>query len=119
MLAFFSALLFALSVQASVLTLQSPRFVVSDSTGSQLRSEPISLAHKASIPVQLGPKDTLRLSFQIVDKETGKGFQPHQTFLRFYDEKADEEGVQPVRVTAGGKVKFDLVRTALSSLTSS
>lgn len=36
--------------------------------------------------------------------------QPHQTFLRFFDPKTHEEGIQPVRVTPGGKAKFELVR---------
>lgn len=70
----------------------------------------ISLAHRTATPVKLGPKDTLRLTFQVVDKEDGKGVQPHQTFLRFYDEATGEEGIQPVKVSANGKAKFDLVR---------
>lgn len=133
MLSVFPVLLLALSVKASILTLQSPRIVVTDSTGSQLRSEPyvsslgsswyiiltgyallklcrISLAHKISTPVQLLGKETLKFTFQVVDKDSGKGVQPHQTFLRFYDEKTNEEGIQPVRVTPGGKAKFELVR---------
>lgn len=69
----------------------------------------VSLTHKASTPVTLEPKDTLKLTFQVVDKETGKGVQPHQTFLRFYDENTHEEGIQPIRVTPGGKAKFELV----------
>ena len=60
--------------------------------------------------MKLGEKDILKLTFQVVDKEAGKGVQPHQTFLRFYDEKSGEEGIQPVRVTPGGKAKFELVR---------
>ncbi|PPQ89230.1 hypothetical protein CVT25_001309 [Psilocybe cyanescens] len=107
MLSILPALLLALSVQASVLTLQSPRLVVTDSTGSQLRSEPLSLSHKVATPVQISGKDTLKVTFQVVDKD-GKGVQPHQTFLRFYDEKTNEEGIQPIRVTPGGKAKFDL-----------
>ncbi|KAF8155648.1 oligosaccharyl transferase delta subunit [Crassisporium funariophilum] len=101
-------LLLAVSAQASKLTLQSPRFVVSDSTGSQLRSEPVSLVHKSSTPVELSKTDILKLTFQVIEKESGKGVQPHQTFIRFYDEKSNEEGIQPVRVSAGGKAKFDL-----------
>lgn len=69
----------------------------------------LSLKQKASTPVRISGKETLRISFQVVDKESGKGFQPHQTFLRFFDEKNNEEGIQPVRVTPGGKAKFDLV----------
>lgn len=60
------------------------------------------------MPLQLGPTDKLKLTFQIVD-EDGKGVQPHQTFLRFYDEATGEEGIQPVKVTPGGKAKFELV----------
>ncbi|KAK0454075.1 oligosaccharyl transferase delta subunit [Desarmillaria tabescens] len=108
MFSFASLLLLAAAVNASVLTLQSPRFSVTSSSGSQLRSEPISLAHKAPAPVTLSPTDTLKITFQTVDAESGKGVQPQQTFLRFYDEESGEEGIQPVRVTSGGKAKFEL-----------
>ncbi|KAI0681758.1 oligosaccharyl transferase delta subunit [Cerioporus squamosus] len=94
-------------VQASVLTLQSPRLTISASDATQLRSEPLSLTHKPTPAPTLGPSDVLKLTFQVVDEE-GKGVQPHQTFLRFYDPVSGEEGVQPVKVTAGGKAKFDL-----------
>jgi hypothetical protein len=77
----------------------------------------LSLLYAASPPIEVGPKDTLKLTFQIVDKETGKGVQPHQTFLRFYDEQTREEGIQPVRVTPGGKAKFELVRSMHSQFT--
>ncbi|TBU25619.1 oligosaccharyl transferase delta subunit [Dichomitus squalens] len=101
------ASLAVLAVQASVLTLQSPRLTVSSSDAAQLRSEPLSLAHKVTPPVELRATDTLKLTFQIVD-EDGKGVQPHQTFVRFYDEVTGEEGIQPVKVTAGGKAKLEL-----------
>ncbi|KAG6901596.1 hypothetical protein C0995_010156 [Termitomyces sp. Mi166 len=101
------ALLFA-SAQAAILTLHTPKVVVTSATGSQLRSESISLTQPLSTPVTLGKTDTLKLTFQIVEKDGGKGVQPHQTFLRFYDETSGEEGVQPVRVTNGGKAKFEL-----------
>ncbi|KAG6919819.1 hypothetical protein DXG01_000323 [Tephrocybe rancida] len=101
------ALLIA-GAQAAVLTLQSPRLVVSSSSGAQLRSEPISLVQPASTPVTLTKSDTLKLTFQVVEKDGGKGVQPHQTFLRFYDQKSGEEGIQPIRVTNGGKAKFEL-----------
>ncbi|KAK7678485.1 hypothetical protein QCA50_018546 [Cerrena zonata] len=94
-------------VQASVLTLQSPRFTISSSNAEQLRSEPLSLTKKPK-PLTLGASDVLKLTFQVVDKEESKGVQPHQTFLRFYDEVTGEEGIQPVRVTSGGKAKFEL-----------
>ncbi|KAF8190448.1 oligosaccharyl transferase delta subunit [Pholiota molesta] len=108
MLSLAPVVLLIAAAQASVLTLQSPRFTVTDFTGSQYLSEPVSLTHKSLTPVTLEPKDTLKLTFQVVDKETGKGVQPHQTFLRFYDENTHEEGIQPIRVTPGGKAKFEL-----------
>ncbi|KIJ99933.1 hypothetical protein K443DRAFT_679613 [Laccaria amethystina LaAM-08-1] len=100
--------LLAVAAQASLLSLHSPRLTVSDSTGSQLRFEPISLAQDSRIPVELAAKDILKFTFQVVEKDNGKGIQPHQTFLRFYDEKSGEEGIQPIRVTPGGKAKFEL-----------
>ena len=75
----------------------------------------LSLAVKVPAPVELGPDDKLKLTFQIVD-EDGKGVQPHQTFLRFYDEVTGEEGIQPVKVTPGGKAKFELVSAAFFSI---
>ncbi|KAL1949207.1 hypothetical protein VTO73DRAFT_11013 [Trametes versicolor] len=107
----FSWFLISLAVvgaHAATLTLQSPRFTISASDASQLRSEPLSLAQKPSTALSLGPSDVLKLTFQVVDKEGGKGVQPHQTFLRFYDEGTGEEGIQPVKVTPGGKAKFEL-----------
>lgn len=71
----------------------------------------ISLTQKTSPPLSLSPTDTLKLIFQVVEQDGGKGVQPHQTFLRFYDETSGEEGIQPVRVTSGGKAKFELVST--------
>ena len=68
----------------------------------------ISLTKKPS-PVQLGPKDVLRGSFQIAEKENGAGVQPHQVFLRFYDDISGEDGVLPIRVATSGKAKFELV----------
>ena len=73
----------------------------------------LSLTKKFATPVELAAKDTLKLTFQIVD-EAGNGVQPHQTFLRFFDPKTQEEGIQPVRVTPGGKAKFELVRAPYS-----
>ncbi|KAG6819562.1 hypothetical protein H0H93_010727 [Arthromyces matolae] len=101
------ALLIA-GAQAAVLTLQSPKVVVSSSSGSQLLSETLSLNRPLSTPVSLEKDTTLKLTFQVVEKDSGNGVQPHQTFLRFYDEKSGEEGIQPVRVTPGGKAKFEL-----------
>ncbi|KAG6885425.1 hypothetical protein C0993_001942 [Termitomyces sp. T159_Od127] len=68
----------------------------------------ISLTQPLSTHVKLSKGDKLKLTFQVVEKDGGKGVQPHQTFLRFYDEESGEEGIQPVRVTNGGKAKFEL-----------
>ncbi|KAF5371595.1 hypothetical protein D9758_003496 [Tetrapyrgos nigripes] len=100
-------LLLAAAVNASILTLQSPKFTIATKDGQQSRSEPISLAQKPS-PLHLSQTDILKLTFQIVDKSSGNGVQPRQVFLRFYDEESGEEGIQPLRVASTGKVKFDL-----------
>lgn len=68
----------------------------------------LSLTEKPE-PLTLDATDTLKLTFQITESDEGKGVQPHQTFLRFYDKVSGEEGIQPVRVTPGGKAKFELV----------
>ncbi|KAF9528342.1 oligosaccharyl transferase delta subunit [Crepidotus variabilis] len=106
--ALLSTLVLALSAQAATLKLQSPKLVVTDSMGTQLRSDSFSLSKQVAEAVELGAKDILKMTFQVLDQETGNGVQPHQTFLRFYDEKTNEEGIQPVRVTPGGKAKFEL-----------
>ncbi|KAH7910254.1 Dolichyl-diphosphooligosaccharide--protein glycosyltransferase subunit Swp1 [Hygrophoropsis aurantiaca] len=102
-----SWLLLAVSVQAATLSLQSPRFTISASDASQLRSDTLVLNKKPE-PLTLSATDTLKLTFQITESAEGKGVQPHQTFLRFYDKVSGEEGIQPVRVTPGGKAKFEL-----------
>jgi oligosaccharyltransferase complex subunit delta (ribophorin II) len=66
------------------------------------------------LPVELSGSDILRLSLQIVDKETGEGVQPHQVFLRFFDKATEEEGIIPLKVSTQGKVKFDLVKLSRS-----
>ena len=68
----------------------------------------ISFGHKPSTAIDLSQTHILKIAFQIVD-DADKGVQPHQTFLRFYDKKSGEEGIQPIRVTPGGKAKFELV----------
>jgi oligosaccharyltransferase complex subunit delta (ribophorin II) len=93
----------AAAAQATVLSLQSPRFSINASNVTLLTTS------KLSTPVTLSATDVLKLTFQVVEKDNGKGVKPHQTFLRFYDEASGEEGIQPVRVTIGGKAKFELV----------
>ncbi|KAI6124426.1 hypothetical protein EDD16DRAFT_1561674 [Pisolithus croceorrhizus] len=103
----FTWLVLAICVHAGSLSLQNPRFTITSSTAAQLRADTLSLAEKPE-PLKLGPSDTLKLTFQITENSEGKGVQPHQTFLRFYDSASGEEGIQPVRVTPGGKAKFEL-----------
>ena len=69
----------------------------------------LSLAHKPTTSVKLGHTDVLKLTFKVAQKENEEGIQPHQTFLRFYDETTGEEGIQPIKVTPAGKAKFELV----------
>jgi len=93
---------------ASKLTLQSPRVKITGSDSVTLRNEPLSLVHRPSPPLTLGLSDTLKLNFQILEEDSGKGVQPHQTFLRFHDPQTDEEGVQPLRVSSTGRANFEL-----------
>ncbi|KAF9225800.1 hypothetical protein BS17DRAFT_801153 [Gyrodon lividus] len=102
-----SWLLIVACVHAASLSLQSPRFTITSSDATQLLSD-ILPPIKKSEPLTLGPSDTLKLTFQVTENGEGKGVQPHQTFLRFYDSVSGEEGIQPVRVTPGGKAKFEL-----------
>jgi len=99
--------LLAAVAQASILAIKSPKFTILTSDKTELRSESITLDKKPA-PLTLSSSDVLKLSFQVVEAEGGKGVQPHQTFLRFYDEASGEEGIQPIRVTTAGKAKFDL-----------
>ncbi|KII87573.1 hypothetical protein PLICRDRAFT_112010 [Plicaturopsis crispa FD-325 SS-3] len=101
-------LLAAAAVQVSALSLKSPQVTIKSSSSAEPVTESLSATQKLAKPLTLGPTDTLKLTFQVLDKEDGKGVQPHQTFLRFFDEVTGEEGVQPVRVTPGGKAKFEL-----------
>ncbi|GBE84013.1 Uncharacterized protein SCP_0510720 [Sparassis crispa] len=100
------ALLATAQAHTSALSLQSPRVTLFGPDATQLHTQPL-LAQGVVPELTLGPVDALKLTFQVVDDE-GKGVQPHQTFLRFVDEASGEEGIQPVRVTAGGKAKFEL-----------
>jgi len=100
--------LLPLLANAGKLTLQSPRVSITGSDAAVVRNEPLSLTHPPAPPLSLGPTDTLKLTFQILDKDSGKGVQPHQTFLRFHDAQTDEEGIQPLRVASSGKATFEL-----------
>lgn len=104
---YLSWLLLATYAHAASLSLQNPRFTISSSTATQLRADVLSLTKKPA-SLRLGASDTLKLTFQITEDSEGKGVQPHQTFVRFYDSVSGEEGIQPVRVTPGGKAKFEL-----------
>ncbi|KAJ7900145.1 oligosaccharyl transferase delta subunit [Mycena olivaceomarginata] len=98
----------AATARASVLTLQSPRVTTYDNTGAGIRTELLKLTEKPVHPMAVGPTDSLKLTFQVVEEDGLKGVQPLQTFLRFYDPETKEEGIQPLRVTPAGKSKFEL-----------
>ncbi|KAJ7102123.1 oligosaccharyl transferase delta subunit [Mycena belliarum] len=107
-------LLLAATARASLLTLHAPRVTTYDSTGAGIRTEVLKLTEKPRVPLALGPTDSLKLTFQVVEEGEGaKGVQPLQTFLRFYDPKTGEEGIQPLRVTPAGKSKFELSMSKL------
>ncbi|CAK5279991.1 unnamed protein product [Mycena citricolor] len=109
MLLLSSLLLLAASARASLLTLNAPKVSTFDSTGASLRTELLKVNEAVGTPLSLGPKDRLKLTFQVTEEGSkDKGVQPLQTFLRFYDPKSGEEGIQPLRVTPSGKVKFEL-----------
>jgi len=95
-------------VSASEISLQSLRFTILGNDGTPARSEPISLKTLPDPPLNVGPSDTLRVTFSITDKSSSKGIQPHQNFIRFYDPLTKEEGIHPLKVNSAGKVKFDL-----------
>ncbi len=59
--------------------------------------------------LRLAQDETFKLSFTVFDDAENSNVQPHQTFLRFYDEKADEEGIVPIKVGKDGKAKFSMV----------
>ncbi|KAL0959970.1 hypothetical protein HGRIS_011632 [Hohenbuehelia grisea] len=101
-------ILLASLVQAATLTLKNSRFNITSKDATELRAEPLSVTEKLSSPLKLDRTDILRLTFQVVEKDNGNNVQPHQAFLRFYDETTDEEGIQPVRVSNTGKGKFEL-----------
>ncbi|KAJ3555236.1 hypothetical protein NM688_g2690 [Phlebia brevispora] len=97
-------------VYAGELRLHNPRFIISASNGASLRAETLPLSRKPEA-LALGPTDSIKLSFGIVQKDGGKPVQPHQAFLRFYDEVTGEEGIQPLRVNNLGRVKYEFSMT--------
>ncbi|KAI5119881.1 hypothetical protein M0805_008552 [Coniferiporia weirii] len=106
---FFLLPFLAAVASAAQLAVQSGRVSIASSDGAQLHAETFDIGGvKSSTPLALGQTDLLKLTFTITEKEKGKGVQPHQTFLRFYDEETGEEGIQPVRVSPAGKAKFEL-----------
>lgn len=122
----FSALLcFIAAAHAAQLTVRSPILTILGPDGGQLSSEQYAnrflitlmesnnsdrISLKKPDSFTLGPADTLKLTFQVAEKATDNGVQPHQTFLRFFDSTTGEEGIQPVKITPSGKAKFELVR---------
>ncbi|KAH7878717.1 oligosaccharyl transferase delta subunit [Lentinula edodes] len=101
-------LLLGAAVQAVKLSVDSVKYSIISAKGEPSTKSLSPTEKSSSEVVTISQDQTLKLSFQVVDKVTGKGVQPEQAFLRFYDEQSGEEGIQPVRVTSSGKAKFDL-----------
>ncbi|KAJ3715069.1 oligosaccharyl transferase delta subunit [Lentinula raphanica] len=101
-------LLLAAVAQAAKLSADSVKYSIISAKGEPSTKSIVPTEKPSSEVVTLSNDQTLKLSFQVVDKASGKGVQPQQAFLRFYDEQSGEEGIQPVRVTSSGKAKFDL-----------
>ncbi|KAF5389558.1 hypothetical protein D9757_004141 [Collybiopsis confluens] len=101
-------LFLAATAQAARFSVESMKYTVISGKGEPI-SKPLSpSAQPSSETITIRQDDTLKLSFQINDKISKQAVQPAQTFLRFYDEQSGEEGIQPIRVTSSGKVKFEL-----------
>ena len=58
--------------------------------------------------VTVGKSENLRVSFTVLGDD-GTPVRPHQAFLRMYDDKTGEEGIQPVKVGKDGKGKVEIV----------
>ncbi|KIK68567.1 hypothetical protein GYMLUDRAFT_36028 [Collybiopsis luxurians FD-317 M1] len=101
-------LLLAATAHAAKLSVESMKYSVISGKGEPSTKSLTPTGEPSSETVTIGQQDTLKLSFQIVDKTSKQGVQPAQTFLRFYDEQSGEEGIQPIRVASSGKAKFDL-----------
>jgi oligosaccharyltransferase complex subunit delta (ribophorin II) len=66
--------------------------------------------------IELGPSDTLRLTFTATDD--GKAARPHQSFIIVEDTASHLDTIIPVPVKLSGKAKIDIVSiSSLSRLT--
>jgi len=101
--------LLALVLNVYALAVEDLKVVVTSTDGVQQHSSSLTPGKVPAAPVDVGTTDTLKITFAVKDREGGQGVQPHQAFLRFYDENTGEEGIQPVRVTSTGKGKYDLI----------
>lgn len=99
-------LLSALTLQATALSLKSPKFAVTSAKASIVRAETIDL-NESLTTVSVGKSENLRVSFTVLGDD-GAPVRPHQAFLRMYDEKTGEEGIQPVKVGKDGKGKVEI-----------
>ncbi|KAJ3736689.1 oligosaccharyl transferase delta subunit [Lentinula guzmanii] len=101
-------LFLATAAHAAKLSADSVKYSIISAKGEPSTKSFVPTEKPSSEVVTLSEDQTLKLSLQVVDQATGKGVQPEQAFLRFYDEQSGEEGIQPIRVTSSGKAKFDL-----------
>ncbi|KAG8917092.1 hypothetical protein FRC02_003358 [Tulasnella sp. 418] len=89
------------------LTITSGKVAINGAHGTTVRTENLNPPKKPKTLV-LGQDEGLRLTFTVHDDEKDVDVQPHQTFLRFWDEKTEEEGIVPIKVAKDGKAKFTL-----------
>jgi len=71
-------------------------------------TETLSLDPSSYGRLKLASDETLKVVFTVFDDQESVDVQPHQTFLRFYDEITDEEGIVPVKVGRDGKARFSM-----------
>ncbi|KIO24269.1 hypothetical protein M407DRAFT_244508 [Tulasnella calospora MUT 4182] len=95
------------SVCSAKLSFKSGSAVVNAKDGSPSQSLKFDPS-QGTKPLRVAQDETLKLQFTVFDDAEKRDVQPHQTFLRFYDEKTDEEGIVPIKVGRDGKARFSM-----------
>ncbi|KAG8992073.1 hypothetical protein FRB94_013383 [Tulasnella sp. JGI-2019a] len=68
----------------------------------------VNLDPSKTAQLNLASDETFKMVFTVFDDEKGADVMPHQAFLRFWDEKTEEEGIVPVKVARDGKARFSM-----------
>ncbi|KAG8985288.1 hypothetical protein FRB90_004832, partial [Tulasnella sp. 427] len=95
------------SVCSAKLSFKTGSVVVNGKDGSPSQSLKFGPS-QGTQPLRVAQDETLKLQFTVFDDEEKREVQPHQTFLRFYDKKTEEEGIVPIKVGRDGKARFSL-----------